>query len=223
MAKSPGDKTYRIIPSNCPPISLFEEDLPDEEERQLSYILEGLSSQRTGEQVNLPSSLNLDDTEDAEGYNTINAAICYIGNPSRFTNGDYGVYYAAFDKQTAIDETVYWREKILSDPPVPPCKVIMRVYTSNVLDEVGELVDVSDDELAHELTDYNYSQNLAAGLRDQGEFGLLYNSVRSSGGQCIAVFKASIMSPAKQSGHLAYYWDGEKIYKVAEVDSNGNE
>ena len=53
-------------------------------------------------------------------------------------------------------------------------------------------------------------------LRDKGQWGLVYRSVRHAGGECIAAFKPQAVSIPMAGAALAYVWDGERVSKVYE-------
>ena len=68
----------------------------------------------------------------------------------------------------------------------------------------------------HDPNDYSPGQGFAKPLRDAGEWGLVYRSVRHEGGECIAAFKPQAVSIPIAGAALAYVWDGERISKVYE-------
>ncbi len=61
---------------------------------------------------------------------------------------------------------------------------------------------------------YVASQRLASELRHAGSDGIAYDSVRSPGGQCVAVFHPDRVAPTLQGEHLYYHWDGNRITHV---------
>ena len=75
------------------------------------------------------------------GCGYIMAAFTHI-NPdgSRFSNGDYGVYYAAESLSTAIAETIYHKELFLSFTNEPPQELDMR---SLIADFSAQLFDLT--------------------------------------------------------------------------------
>ena len=58
---------------------------------------------------------------------------------------------------------------------------------------------------------YGAAQSLARGLRESDSDGLVYDSVRDPGGECIAVFKPRLLAPVKQGPHYCHVWDGREI------------
>ena len=109
---------------------------------------------------------------------------------SRFSDGSYGVFYAARDKATAVAETRYHQAKFLHATGEGPIQLQMRVYH---VDASGELHDLRPlTSLRPELYDpdsYSASQAFGRELRAADSVGLVYKSVRHDGGECAAVFK----------------------------------
>ena len=66
-------------------------------------------------------------------------------------------------------------------------------------------------------TSYVASQALGRELRALGSNGVCYDSVRRRSGQCVAVFRPRLVSHVRQSGHLRYAWNGDRIAAVYEL------
>lgn len=215
------DKTYRIISTHFPPISVFESCL-DPTELQDAYLLEGLTNDRLQDSIGELLMVAEEDRVSGPGTTPIMASFTHFGQASRFTNGNFGVYYAALDLDTAVEETKFWQARLLKASNEPEMTRDMRVYCSNLLPSVGALVDLRNDDRVHDLDDYGYAQGVAANLRSQREYGIFYRSVRHEGGECVAVFRPTILSPTTQSVNLRYYWDGSKISRVERVSTYGS-
>ena len=131
---------------------------------------------------------------------------------SRFSPGSYGVYYAAHDRDTAVSETVFHRERFLAFTREPPCALQMRCYLADV---TAELHDIRGGWPAlHDPDSYAASQRFAVELREAGSDGIVYDSVRHAGGLCVALFYPDLLAPARQGEHLYYHWDGARIAHV---------
>ena len=93
----------------------------------------------------------------------------------------------------------------------------MRSYASDV---TGDFNDIRDahvryaDVYAPDPADYGTAQRLAKTLRVQHSHGIVYNSVRHEGGECVAVFKPRLLSPVRQGPHFCYVWDGQMITSI---------
>ena len=114
------------------------------------------------------------------GTTVIMAAFTHLNpNGSRFSDGTYGVFYAADDLDTAIAETKHHREQFLSATAQARMELDMRVYR---VDLDGDLHDLRGRKAAQPLVyhndDYAAGQHLARTLREAGSNGIAYDSVR---------------------------------------------
>ncbi|WP_445766751.1 RES family NAD+ phosphorylase [Rheinheimera sp.] len=194
----------RIIPSRFPPVALFERIL-DPSEFEAAYFIESLTNERLRDQVGDISLVPAKERVTGPGSTPIMAAFTHIGNPSRFTDGSYGVYYCANDSATAIAETAFHRAKFLSATNEPDTRIFMREYVGQIvlpmLDVTGaQYIDI------HNPDDYQLSQSFARKHKDEDVPGLLYNSVRNKGGLCVAAFKANAMASVTQAAHYEYVY-----------------
>ncbi|HQZ88260.1 MAG TPA: RES family NAD+ phosphorylase [Gammaproteobacteria bacterium] len=208
------DRQFRIIPSKFPPINFFEKLVRADQMAEIFY-LESLTNDRLREEVGDISLVRPEDRVCGEGSSVVMAAFTHIGKNSRFTDGSYGVYYASRDLKTAVIETVFWREKFLAATNELAGEIDMRVYVGKILKPLHNIRNNKFQHL-HHPDNYLLAQSYAVKLRSIGSFGLLYNSVRNTGGECIAAFRPSAISIPIQSKHLAYVWNGEKISCIFE-------
>jgi len=208
------EKQYRIIPSVFPPINFFE-NLVDPLHMEEAFYIESLTNDRLREEIGDISLVAKQDRICGEGASIIMAAFTHIGKPSRFTDGQYGVYYAANSLKTAVNETVFHREKFLSYTREEPGSIDMRVYIGTILKPMHDIRGPLYKQLHHPI-DYTPSQIAAASLRALNSWGVVYNSVRDQGGECIGAFRPPSISIPRQSKHLVYIWDGNKIADIYE-------
>ncbi len=166
-------KTYRIIPTKYPPIRLFE-DCSDPDDMDETFLLESLSNDRLQDLVGNIALVAPEDRVVGDGSSPIMAAFTHIEKPSRFTDGSFGVYYAALDERTAVFETMFSNEQVLRLTNEPPMALDMRCYISCPNPDVGHFVDLRSDDRAHDPDSYLYSRALAASLPQQTEFGSYY-------------------------------------------------
>jgi hypothetical protein len=206
--------TYRLIPSHFPPIQLFE-NLLDAGELETAYHLESLTNDRIREEIGDIAMVPPRDHMVGPGTTPIMAAFTHIGLPSRFTNGRFGVYYAALDMNTALKESIHRRTYFLQTNREPAHELTLRAYCCRV---GAELLDVRDRDELHHPDDYTAPQAFAAEARDADEYGIYYRSVRNTGGECIAALRPTAMvPPANQAGHYRLFWDGKAVRAVAEL------
>ena len=152
------------------------------------------------------------------GTSVVMAAFAHL-NPegSRFSDGSYGVFYAARELETAVAETAFHRARFMRATGQSRMELDMRVYAVE-LD--GRLHDLRGRAASFPLVDsrdsYGSAQELAKRLRDEGSDGLAYDSVRRDGGECAAVFRPRLLAGARQERHLCHVWDGERFATVYE-------
>ncbi len=206
-------KIYRIVATRHPPVNVFEGILPARQ-MELGWFIEGLTNDRlrdeSGEAPVMPDS----DRVRGHGASILMAPFTHLG-PSRFSDGSYGVYYAARSLETAVRETAYHRGKFLASTQESPCEIDMRAYVGRPVQPFLDLRGPRFDHL-HHPDDYSASQAFAKPLREQGHWGLVYRSVRHEGGECIGAFKPQAVSIPMAAAALAYVWDGTRITKVYE-------
>ncbi|MDA7787940.1 RES family NAD+ phosphorylase [Sphingomonadaceae bacterium] len=211
---------YRIVPSRFPPISLFE-DVADPDDLEAIYAIEAMTNDRLRDEVGDLRLVVDADRVSGPGTSAIMAAFTHL-NPEgdRFTDGSYGVFYAARTLETAIAETCFHRARFLALTGEPPQELDMRVYAADLDANLHDIREgASGFEALHDPGSYAVSQPFARFLREKGAEGIVYSSVRDEGGQCAALFRPRLLSNCRQEQHLCYVWDGEAISGVYEKRS----
>ena len=219
IARSPvcWKPSWRLVPSRFPPVGLFDR-VANPSDLDIVMAIEGLTNDRLREEVGDLQLVPDEDRISGPCTTPIMAAFTHL-NPegSRFSDGSYGIYYAAKEIDTAINETIFHRERFLRATKEPPIEIDMRSYASDIEDEFH---DIRGQQAARptlydpDPDQYGPAQSFAASLRAQGSNGIVYVSVRDPGRECIAVFKPRLLSPVKQGAHYCYVWDGSTISEV---------
>jgi hypothetical protein len=208
----------RIIPSIFPPIDLFER-VAKPEHLEAVQAIESAFNPRLRDAVGDLSLVPREDRVAGPGAGYIMAAFTHLSpDGSRFSNGTYGVFYAAQREATAIAETRYHRERFMRATHQPRCELDMRVLSVTVkgtLHDLRALESVMPD--VYRADDYTAPQLLGGALRAGGSNGVVYDSVRHEGGKCVGVFRPRLLSQCKESKHLRYIWDGSRISDVLEI------
>ena len=207
-----GHRQYRIIPSRFPPVDLFEE-LVDHADLEIAYAIESLTNDRLQAEAGNLHLVPKAEWVTGPGATVVMAAFTHIGNPSRFSDGSYGL-----DEETAIAETVFHSERRLRATSEAPIELDMRVYVGRIqmpLDDLraGRWRHLRDPDLAT----WPITQAFGRARRDDGSLGLLYRSARMSSGTCVAAFRTRAISRPRQGKHLRYCWDGSRIVHVFSV------
>jgi hypothetical protein len=207
-------KIYRVVASKHPPVNVFEGIVPAGQ-LDAAFYIEGLTNDRLRDETGVAPVMPEEDRVHGPGASIVMAAFTHIGFPNRFSDGSYGVYYAAHALETSVRETAFHRGRFMAATKEPACEIDMRAYVGRPL---RPLLDVRGPRFAplHDPDDYATPQKFAKPLRDKGEWGLVYRSVRHEGGECIAAFRPQAVSIPVAGAALAYVWDGERISKVYE-------
>lgn len=209
---------WRIIPTRYPSENLLDR-IADRKDHPAIDQLDGLTSTRhrheRGEINFLPSGEQVR----GPGSQYIMASFSYsLFNKSRFSDGSYGVYYGANGLPAAVEETKHHRENFMRATAEGPMMLSMRVVDVS-LD--GKLHDVRRWKHKHpplyNSTSYAQSQVFGRDLWERGSNGIVYNSVRHLKGECVAVFKPSLLTHCRQERQLIYEWNGHKIIKIYEL------
>lgn len=211
---------YRLIPSKYPPKSLFD-DVANHQEFEILFAIQELTNPRIRNEV---GNLNRVPAEERpygiRGCNYALGPFVHL-NPagSRFSNGDFGVYYAAEDVQTAIAETRHHQQNYFSGiVGLKFDRLSMRCLKTQFS---ATLRDIRGDNFkGHEYynkDNYSVSQHLGGAIKDNNESGIAYISVRLPDKACYALFSPSAIKDIIQTTHYEYIWDGEKIVVALET------
>jgi hypothetical protein len=209
------NQAYRIVPSRFPPAGLFDR-IANPADLDAVFAIEALTNPRLRDEANAMQLVPRERRISGPGSTPVMAAFTHL-NPegSRFSDGTWGVFYAARTVGTAVEETVYHRERFLAATSEPACDIEMRCYRTSVDRKLHDLRGAWPD--AHDPGSYVASVKLARALRAAGSDGIVYDSVRHRGGECLAAFYPDVVSPCVQAMHLIYRWNGKRIAKVLEV------
>jgi len=214
---------WRIVPSRFPPVGVFDR-IADPADLEALYAIEALTDARVRDELGTLASVPKERRISGPGSTPVMAAFTHR-NPdgSRFSDGTYGVFYAANDLDTAIAETTYHRARFMRATAQARMELDMRVY---LVDLSGDLHDLRkrrpEFERVYHNDNYAAGQHLARALRRQASNGIAYDSGRHAGGESAAIFRPRLLSNARQERHLCYIWDGHTIsalYEKRKLDS----
>lgn len=211
---------YRLIPSKYPPRSLFD-DVANHEEFEILFAIQELTNPRIRNEVgNLNRVPAQERPYGIRGCNYALGPFVHL-NPagSRFSNGDFGVYYAAEDVQTAIAETRYHQQIYFAgiiglkfDRLTMRC--LKTQFSANLRDIRG---DNFKDHEWYNKDDYAVAQQFGGRVKINGDVGIVYTSVRIDNKTCYALFSPNVIKDVIQTSHYEYIWDGEKIVIALET------
>ena len=207
-------KAWRIIASRYPPIDLFERVSGDPAVWDVLIELEQLTNPRLRDEVGEIRLVPAERRVTGTNASWVMAPFTHVNRRgSRFSDGTFGVYYAAESLDTAIAETAYHFGLFAADSGDPLRREDMRVLVGTLdwrFDDVARLAPATRSDLL-DKTSYAKSQPFAVRRREAGSDGLVYPSVRRAGGQCIAAFWPDTVGIPVQERHLQFEWNGQKV------------
>lgn len=153
------------------------------------------------------------------GETHINAAFTYTrADGNRFNSGERGAWYCSWDLLTSAQEVGFHRTRELG--------YIGRYedearYVELLADFIGDFPDlhgVTHPALqADPQSGYPAGQALADDLRRQGHRGLIYPSVRHSGGRCFVAFDPGIIQNVRPGASWKLVWAGSPDFAIEGV------
>jgi hypothetical protein len=208
------ERACRIVPTRHPSVYLYDR-VADAADFDALYALEAMSNERVRDEIGQIQRVPPADRVFGPGSGPIMAAFTHV-NPlgSRFSDGAYGVFYAAQDRTTATAETAFHQARFLAATAERPMHLPMRLYHVAVDSRLHDLRRGFEAE--HAPADYGPARALGARLRAAGSAGVAYRSVRHAGGQCVGLFRPRGASNCRHAAILLYAWDGQRFTDVYE-------
>lgn len=200
-----------------PLIDLFERTDLNERQKRALWGLQARVNPRMMQETGQLHWIRAKDMVHGQHASIIMGSFTHTRNPTRFSNGLFGIYYAAQKRDTAIFETVYHKQRYAGERGVRAQHFHMRVWVGKVLKPCYDVRGPTYDGL-HDPNDYTKSQAFTRWLlgADPDAYGIVYKSVRHSGSSCLAALRPITVSRPTQGAHLVYHWDGVRITDVVE-------
>ena len=206
------EPSYRLIPSRYPTVGLYDA-IADPADLDVVFAIEALTNPRIRDAIGQLQLVPPEERISGVGATAIMAAFTHLNaEGSRFSDGSYGVYYAAEKLETAIAEVSHHRAVFLTRTNEAAIDVDMRVVTARLeasLHDIGALGAAGAPWL--DPDDYAAPRALGRALRAAGSWGVRFPSVRHAGGLCVGVFRPRALRAARSGAHIALHWDGQRI------------
>jgi hypothetical protein len=202
---------YRVVPSRFPPVQLWDR-LASREELNAVAAIESVTNARLAEGLGEIYRVPKHDWIFGPGTSPIMAAFCHPApQGSRFSPGDYGVYYAAESVDAAATEVAYHRRRWFVDNRIAPRTDTYRCYVGSVAKSLVDIRGEPEPRVLHDPTTWQASRSFGNQCRHDGRWGIHFSSVRAEGAECVALLRPPASTPVIQSCHLKMEWDGERI------------
>lgn len=221
-------RTHRLIASRYPPVGVFDDIAADADELRVAFLLEAATNDRLALLERRLGLLPDDEIVHGDGASLVMAAFLHASETGgRFTDARLGAWYAAFDIDTAIAETLYHADRRLRlSAGAFPSAIQIRELVADI---DCTLVDIRGAQAARpelyaaDPADYGPPQRFAAGLRwpaggaEPGN-GIVYDSVRRAGGTNACLFRPTLVPlPVLQADHFEYRWDAAGTARVLKI------
>jgi len=222
VARLRKQQSFRVI-AHRPDQRPITDRLPSVSDRAALAEIEAMTNPRLQQEYAVRKKVRSEDLQGSDGNEMVIASFAYSG-ASRFTDGSYGVYYAGLEERTAIAESAYHTERFLSSTNTRPTLVYKRALTSNIDGSYDDIRSVPSSDPRYDPAPEKYAHGqayalgvYAANIAD----GIIYNSVRSAGGTCVAAFRPRLISDCKTVGLLIYTYNGARIDDIFRIESIG--
>jgi RES domain len=203
----------RIIRSLYPPIDLFE-DIADPADWPLLISAEQKTNPRLMDTIGNLDLVPANRRVGGAGASYLMAPFTHVSpdRPSRFSAGVFGVLYAGESFETALAETIHHHERFMRRTnEAEGWTSRFRELVLGVQFEAHDLTDAATYAEALNPDDHSEARRVGAALRASGSDGVLYPSVRNTGGRCVGLFYPDLASPPAQGRHLDYHWNGNRV------------
>ncbi len=202
-------RTHRLVASRYPPAGIFDAICTPGDLAAIAD-LEGWTNDRL--QAELGQLHLVPKSEWVVGVpnaSVVMAAFCHPSKDgARFTSAELGAWYAAFELPTAHREVAYHRRREFDEVRRSPSRVQMREYVAGFDAKLHDVRPAASFPRLHHPTSYRDSRRFGIRLRTAGSNGIVYESVRDPGHDCLVAFRPKLVRNVRQGGHFEYRWDG---------------
>jgi len=171
------------------------------------YQLDDATNERLAGEANLLPGITVHELVfGVPHFHIINAAFTHAQpHGSRFNAPDRGVWYASFSMKTAQAEVAFHYSEWLREINWQEEETV--VYREFLADFRADFHDLRGDAAHKKYLDpdsYRASQRLGRQLLDRGSAGVVYPSVRHSGGTCIACFRPALVGNVREGVRVTF-------------------
>lgn len=152
-------------------------------------------------------------------FRIINAAFAYPRpEGSRFNTGRRGAWYGAFEFETALAEVVFHKTVEYKEINYFQDSVSYQVFLADFSHSFHDLRGQPEFTDCLDPESYVKSQDLAEELLSQGSLGIVYPSVRRTGGTNLACFRPALVGNVRKGAAYCLSWGGGPAPQVELVN-----
>ncbi len=209
-------RTNRLIPSRYPSAGILDRiAAPDDLDAIVE--LEAWTNDRVSAELGLLHMIPREEwVTGAPMASVVMAAFCHPRpGGGRFSHPGRGAWYAARDVETALAESIYHRTRELGEVASYETRMEMRLYHADFDAAFHDLRGRAKQfPGVYDRDSYVASQRVGTALLGEGANGVLFDSVRHPGGECLACFRPSLIQKVRVGGHYEYVWEGQPQPRV---------
>ena len=209
----------RLIPSRYPSAGILDQVAsPDDLEAIIE--LEAWTNDRLSTELGILNVLPREEwVVGTPMASVVMAAFCHPRpGGGRFSTPERGAWYTARSIQTSIAESVYHRTRELAEVGSFETRMQLRVYQADFAATFHDVRGAGRQFRGiYDPDSYAASQQLARDLLGKGSNGVLYDSVRHAGGECLACFRPALVRNVRVAAHYEYVWDSRPEPRVRQL------
>jgi len=153
------------------------------------------------------------------------------GLSSRFSNGQFPVWYGALAINTTFYETgFHWQHGLLADAgwqhypePIYALRTVFQTQCTSTLVDLRNKIRELPSLIQKNPALYQDTQALGQKLSSEGFPGLLFKSARESLGTNVAIFKKQVLSHPKHEGDFLYAIFPDKPHDIKILESHSRQ
>jgi hypothetical protein len=209
-------RTNRLVPSRYPSVGILDR-VATPEDLDAIVELEAWTNDRVSTELGVLHVLPREEWVVGTAMaSVVMAAFCHPHpRGARFSTAERGAWYAARSVETALAESIFHRTNELAEVGSFETRMQMRLYHAEVdaafHDLRGQRRRFAS---AYDPGSYTASQQLARELLAAGANGIVYDSVRHEGGECLACFRPALVRNVRVAAHYEYVWEGLREPRV---------
>jgi hypothetical protein len=209
----------RLIASRYPSVGLFDR-VSSAEDLEAILEVEAWTNDRISTHLGILHRVPRDEWIVGRPMaSVVMAAFCHPRpGGARFSTSTRGAWYAARTIDTALAESVYHRTRELIEVGHFDTRMQMRLYHADVSATFHDLRGQRRAySTCYDPDSYASSQRLASRMLEDGSNGIVYESVRHAGGECVACFRPRLVNRVRVVAHYEYRWDGTATPRVRKL------
>jgi hypothetical protein len=209
----------RLIPSRYPTVGILDR-IASPDDLDAIIELEAWTNDRLSAELGILQVLPREEwVLGTPMASVVMAAFCHPRpGGARFSSGERGAWYAGRSLETALAESVHYRSREVAEVGSFDTRMQLRLYHADFSGTFHDLRGAGARfRPVYQPDSYAASQQLARELLEQGSNGVVYDSVRHDGGECIGCFRPALVRKLRVAAHYEFVWEGRPEPRVRQL------